>query len=108
MAKRTYKIDVYDSLLTISNDHDAIDLDPDYKEVDCCMIGTRRGKFDVVIYLTSPCLRTACHESVHAAYSLLDKLSVNIDNDNQEPLAWLTDYVFSKCQDFIDRTKWNG
>lgn len=99
--KRDYKIDVYDSILTISDSYNEIKMSKEWENIACCLIGKKSEKFNVVIYLPKPCLRTACHESVHAAYSLLDRLSVNIDAKNQEPLAWLTDYIFSCCQRFI-------
>lgn len=101
--KRHYKIDVYDSILTVANSKRYAETRHITYENACTSIGGKNDKWNIVIYLPKKCLRTACHESVHGAFSLLDKLSCSIDVDNQEPLAWLTDYIFSCCQDFMRR-----
>lgn len=105
---RRYKIDVYDAILTITDD-------PTVKEVGkdldfpspMCILGVYKQQWNPVIYLPRGNLREAVHESVHAAVTLLDKLWVKVDVDNQEAVAYLTDFIFSKCYDFIERNNYD-
>lgn len=39
------------------------------------------------------------HECVHAAIHILDCVGVKLDPDNDEPLAYLVTYLFSKTMD---------
>ena len=101
--KKRYNIDVYDAFLMVSNDNkNLMDETPEHN-MPFCRMGVLNKKWCIVIYLPNPCLRTACHESVHGAVGLMEKLGIPITADNQESIAWLTDYIFSKCQDFIAR-----
>ena len=101
--KRDYKIDVYDARLRIANDKKSAYCEDNENDSPCCSIYGHNKKWWVVIYLPDTCLRKACHESVHGAASLLDTIGLDISAKDQEALAWLTDYIFSKCQDFIAR-----
>ncbi|MDP5205452.1 hypothetical protein ORI99_00105 [Alishewanella sp. SMS9] len=105
MAHRDYNIDVYDAKLRICNDRKSAKLDNDDPDHSSCAIYGFDGKWWVIIYLTNDSLRTACHESVHGAMSLLDVLGVKPSFDDQEPVAWLTDYIFSRCQCFFESIK---
>lgn len=101
--KRDYKIDVYDSMLRVTDDKWLAKLDGDHPDhVAACHLLGYKKKWWVMIYLPEPDLRAACHESVHGAFDLLSQIGVNIDRENQEPLAWLADFIFSKCQLFIE------
>lgn len=101
--KRDYKIDVYDAKLRIANDKKSAMCEDSESDSPCCSIYAFNSKWWIVIYLPDKSLRKACHESVHGAASLLECLGAKITDGTQEPLAWLTDYIFSKCQDFIER-----
>lgn len=101
--KRQYKIDVYDALLIIANDRKSAMMEDEYPEGPNCSLWAHNHKWAIVIYLPDNCLRKACHESVHGAIDLLCEIGYKLDRGNQEPVAWLTDFIFSKCQDFIMR-----
>lgn len=100
---RDYKIDVYDAKLRITNDRLKAKLGEDESRSPCCAIYGFNHKWWVIIYLPDKCLRKACHESVHGALSLLDVVGHKNHSQEQEPVAYLTDFIFSKCQDFIER-----
>lgn len=100
--KRDYKIDVYDAKLRISNDKKQAKLSDEESNSPCCAIYGFNDKWWVIIYLPDKCLRKACHESVHGALSLLDVIGHKNHSQDQEPVAYLTDFIFSKCQDFIE------
>lgn len=101
--KRDYKIDVYDAMLRIANDKKSAHIDDVDNNSPCCSIYAFNKKWWVVIYLPDKCLRTACHESVHGSLSLLEAVGHLNHSKDQEPTAYLADYIFSKCQDFISR-----
>lgn len=103
--KRDYKIDVYDAMLRVCNDRKSAHLKDDDSDYPSCTMYAFNNQWWVVIYLPKNSLRTACHECVHGAMSLLDVLGVKPSFDEQEPVAWLTDFMFSKCQDFLARTE---
>lgn len=50
----------------------------------------------VVLIVGDKSPRTLCHESVHAAWEILRYVGVDSDIDNQEPLAYLTDWIFNE------------
>jgi hypothetical protein len=101
--KRDYKIDVYGAMLRIANDKKSAHSEDDENDSPSCAIYGSGYTWWVVIYLPDKCLRKACHESVHGALSLLDVIGHKNHNQDQEPVAYLTDFIFSKCQDFIDK-----
>jgi hypothetical protein len=103
--KRDYKIDVYDAMLRIGNDKKSTHNQDNEVGSPNCATYAFDGKWWIVIYLPESCLRTACHESVHGALSLLDAIGHKNNSQDQEPVAYLTDYIFSKCQDFISSIK---
>lgn len=105
MAHRDYNIDVYDAKLRICNDRKSARLSEDDPGYANCAIYGFNGKWWVIIYLPTDSLRTACHESAHGAMSLLDVLGVKPSFDEQEPVAWLTDYIFSRCLSFFESAK---
>ena len=47
---------------------------------------------------------TIYHESLHAAWELLNDRLVSVDYDNQEPLAYLTDYIANEV--LIQLNEW--
>lgn len=46
-------------------------------------------------------LNTLVHECLHVAWDILDDKGVMCSVDNQEPLAYLTDYIFDKTVKYI-------
>ena len=52
----------------------------------------------IVFLLVADDLRTLCHESVHAAWFLLDHARIKVDVHNHEALAYLTDWIFDTTQ----------
>lgn len=40
------------------------------------------------------------HESVHAAWAILEWTGVKVSYDNDEPLAYCVDYIFGKVQTY--------
>lgn len=105
MAYRDYNIDVYDAKLRVCNDRKSAKLGDKDKDYPSTAIYGFNGKWWVIIYLPNDSLRTACHESVHGAMSLLDVLGVKPSFDEQEPVAWLTDYIFNCCHRFLEIKK---
>lgn len=99
--KRDYKIDVYDAMLRVCNDRKSAHLKDDDSDYPSCTMYAFNNRWWIVIYLPKNSLRNACHECVHGSMSLLDVLGVKPSFDQQEPVAWLTDFMFSKCQDFL-------
>lgn len=101
--KRDYKIDVYDAMLRIANDKKSAHNEDSENNSPCCALYGFNDKWWIVVYLPDDCLRKACHESVHGALSLLDVIGHKNHSQDQEPVAYLTDFIFSKCQDFLAR-----
>ena len=52
----------------------------------------------IVFLLVADDLRTLCHESVHAAWHILETALVKVDVNNHEALAYLTDWIFDASQ----------
>ena len=102
LMKKDCKIDVYDAKLRVTNDRKQAKLGADESNSPCCAIYGFNDKWWVIIYLPDKCLRKACHESVHGALSLLDVVGHKNHSQDQEPVAYLADFIFSKCQDFIE------
>ena len=50
------------------------------------------GEVVTIMYVT--CIRTLAHESLHAAWSILDTVGVKCKANNHEALAYLMDYIF--------------
>lgn len=100
--KKDCNIDVYSAKLRICNDKKSAKLGDNESNCPCCAIYGFNGVWWVIIYLPNNSLRDACHESVHGAMSLLDAVGSKPSFDDQEPVAWLTDYIFSKCQSFLE------
>lgn len=62
-----------------------------------------KGRFFVVMALhenSRSNTQVIVHESVHAAIKIMDSCGVPISEDNQETIAYLTDYIFSKAVKF--------
>jgi hypothetical protein len=45
------------------------------------------------------------HESVHAAWNVLDNACVKVTFDNDEPLAYCTQYIFERVQSHYNKEK---
>ena len=101
--KRDYKIDVYGAMLRIANDKKSAHNEDTEHNSPCCAIYGFNNTWWVIIYLPDKSLRNACHESVHGALSLLEAIGHVNHSKDQEPVAYLADYIFSKCQDFIEK-----
>ena len=104
---KTYGIDVYSARLRITNNIMKLKNDPEGKGLNpkeknpCCWLTGVNGKFEAQVYLPNTCYQSACHESVHVAFDLLHRIGHSPSVNEQEPLAWLTDYVFSCCLDYF-------
>ena len=48
--------------------------------------------------LFAPNAGVLCHESVHAAWGILDYVCVKVNAKNHEALAYLTGYIFEESQ----------
>ena len=52
----------------------------------------------IIIWIESPkYLGALCHEAVHAAKFLFVQKGVIASNDNDEPLAYLVQFIFENC-----------
>ena len=49
-----------------------------------------------VVYIKEPCQSLVMHESIHAAWDVLNHVGVNVDYDNQEALTYLAEYIFTE------------
>lgn len=105
--KRDYKIDVYDAMLRVCNDRKSAHLGDADNDYPSCAIYSSNKKWWVIIYLPNKSLRAACHESVHGAMSLLDTIGCKASFDDQEPVAWLTDFIFAHCQRFFESAQYD-
>ena len=102
--KVKYDIDIYSRTLYIMNSFKQFnktrkDLGLEHQPYDqpCCYM--YRSCFYIYVPKGS-CLSSAVHECVHVAIDMLDSIHWKIDPDNQEPLAWLVDYIFRCYLDF--------
>lgn len=48
-------------------------------------------------------LQCAAHESIHAAWAVLNAVGVKISYENQEPLAYLADWMFLNMKKLIEQ-----
>lgn len=104
-------IPLYDQLLIVANSFEAMYalLEKDFKLVTDpednkglagCVWSVECESGAVIFLLVASDLRTLCHESVHAAWFVLDCARIKVEVDNHEALAYLTDWIFhtaSKC-----------
>lgn len=69
-------------------DHEARDIvgAVDYYE-------NEEGTIIVTLTVQDKDIFTVLHESIHAAWEVLGKAGVKVDSDNQEPLAYLSEYI---------------
>lgn len=58
------------------------------------------GQYSTVMEIHEHTEQTLVHECVHAAWYILDNAGVEVTADNQEPLAYLTDWLYSQCRSF--------
>lgn len=102
-------VPIYEQALIISSDMDDLikyvkrqyrcDLAP---EVECLRgcegwvlsLDHTNGGMATVLYAQD--LQTLVHESVHAAWRVLDHVGVGLSADNHEPLAYLVDYIYAE------------
>jgi len=56
------------------------------------------SKYVIAIPLEDYDIKTAVHESVHCAWDILDAVGVKLDAENNEALAYLTEYIFDKVE----------
>lgn len=45
-------------------------------------------------------VHSIAHESLHAAWRVLDILGITVTSDNHEALAYLSEYIFKEATDF--------
>lgn len=58
------------------------------------------GGIVIIMYVT--CIRTLAHESLHAAWAILDIVGVKCKANNHEALAYLMDYIFEVTRQAMD------
>lgn len=75
----------------------------DRDEIYCATTYVNGQGVNIFVPDTSPSytdpdfLRCLSHEATHGAIHILTVTGVNFDFDNQEPLCYLQDYIFSEC-----------
>lgn len=102
-------IPLYNQLLVVANSFEAMDVilekefklevDPDLNRGLAGAVWSIESEDGVVVFLmVAPDLRTLCHESVHAAWHILDHARVVVDVENHEALAYMVDWIFATAQ----------
>lgn len=97
---------LYGSILVVSNDTEhlnkylaktypgvEIEVMPSAGSVsvfDCPDSGARL----LAMVLDHCTMQVLCHESIHAAFHVLDRVGIKVDADNHEALTYLTDWIF--------------
>jgi hypothetical protein len=66
---------------------------------------TEAQEHHVDIYIKEPLCAVIAHEAVHAANYILSDRGVLCDHDNDEPLAYLVEWVVSKVVDALKRKR---
>lgn len=110
MKKRlvTENVPIYGATLVISNSFKKVrkhtNGHADSKNTAQCLTIAQDGKIWAVIYIPPELfdISTVCHESLHAAYRILDHVGVGHCVDNHEALAYLTDYIAGRCWEFAN------
>lgn len=111
MAKKKFKIDVWDCYVTIVTtvEEYAREAKIDVSEVKHFFLTAFDGRC-ALIYIDyeeaksgteNDLIRIISHESSHAAITILDGVGVNSSVDNQEPLCYTQDLILGKVMDFI-------
>lgn len=59
------------------------------------------GVFEIWIILDDLSPLTCCHEAVHAALGILNRVGIPINYDNQETLAYMTASIFEMTRDAV-------
>tara|TARA_R110000851_G_scaffold74597_5_gene164493 strand:- start:6481 stop:6858 length:378 start_codon:yes stop_codon:yes gene_type:complete len=62
-----------------------------------CFIHFETPNGHQALLLLAPNTATLCHESVHAAWGILDHAGVKVKAKNHEALAYLTGFIFEEC-----------
>lgn len=101
---KTIKIPIYDRELIVANSSDAAErlLHRRYKiwfdleaRSTCLGMTVMIESIGLVVVIVSDnSSRTMCHESIHAAWEVLRYAGVDSNVNNQEPLAYLTDWIY--------------
>ena len=109
--KRTIPLDIYKEEITVilSNDTDKLNKKFDLVETEYfAMVTTSGGRgLDIVIILNplhSQCklaVGTVAHESFHAAMHLAYHKGIDVEFSNQEPMAYLLEYITNKVHKFL-------
>jgi hypothetical protein len=74
----------------------------------CSVELKKDGKLGVLVWFpnrSSMSARYCAHEAVHAALEVCGDIGVEVHFDNQEPLAYLVDYVVH-CMDIVKNKKY--
>ena len=56
----------------------------------------------MIFLMYAPELAIVCHESIHAAWSILDMVGVKVKAKNHEALAYLAGHIFKECHDRLE------
>lgn len=79
------------------------DLGYEYIEVEGCNGGTIwfPSAQTSIVCVFNDSLQTLAHEAVHSAWDMLSNAGVVATDDNQEALAYLTDYIFGQALPYM-------
>lgn len=102
-------VPIYDCGLVVTNDYEhgsrylkrKFGIEVEYHPCAGCVLEfccQATGSKIVVLYLNNASLQVLAHESVHAAWAVLNGVGAKVSYKNQEPLAYLTDWVFEKTR----------
>ena len=111
MAKKKFKIDVWDCYVTIVTTHEecAKAINKSMSDIESYFMTYFDGR-NALIYIDyneakaggeNDLLRIMSHESNHAAYRILDDVGVKVSVENQEALCYTQDLIFGKVAEFI-------
>lgn len=76
-----------------------MEYDPGFSDGTCQIVtDVDTGCAYVLIYIGNHGEDTLVHESVHAAWDVLNHAQVDVYYENHESLAYLTDWIYSQCR----------
>jgi len=109
MRKKTIKIPIYCSKLTIILDKDLSYVQKKYNTISLTDFGavTLKDKIDyrhyVVAFTDNQHLSNIAHEIVHIKNHIFLDCAMELDRFNDEPEAYLTGWLFEKIYDFLNK-----
>lgn len=67
----------------------------------CCISMIVDGVACVVVWVKTEDYGHLAHECVHAVNKLMDRCGIGFDHSNDEPQAYLVEWLFRKCQPYL-------